>query len=96
MAKTYLVRYLQKGDAALRETKRPEHIAYRKALGDSLLLAGPLLNEDDVPVGSVVIVTAENLDDAMRIVQGDPFVLEGLLECLTIEPMRVAAMKPPI
>ncbi len=95
MAQHYLVRYAQQGEAALRETKRGEHIAYRKGLGGALVLAGPLLDDGDVSVGSVIIVAADNSADARRIAENDPFVRAGLLECITVEPMRIAAMIPP-
>ncbi len=95
MAQHYLVRYAQQGEAALREEKRGEHIAYRKGLGGALVLAGPLLDDGDVPVGSVIIVAADNSADARRIAESDPFVRAGLLECITVEPMRIAAMIPP-
>lgn len=95
MTKHYLVRYDQTGDAALREERRGEHIAFRKSLGDALLLAGPILNGHDKPAGSVIIIAASDLQEAARIVDSDPFVKAGLLTALTIEPIRIAAMKPP-
>jgi uncharacterized protein len=95
MTQHYLVRYTQHGEAALREAKRGEHIAYRKGLGGALVLAGPLLDDGNVPVGSVVIIAADTSAEARRIAESDPFVRAGLLDCITVEPMRIAAMKPP-
>lgn len=95
MTRYFLVRYDQTGDAALREARRGEHIAYRKGLGDALCLAGPILDDDDVPVGSVVIIAAADSEAARQIAAGDPFVREGLLTIASIEPIRIAAMRPP-
>jgi hypothetical protein len=36
----FLVEYAETGKAAQREALRPDHIAYRKGLGDALRLAG--------------------------------------------------------
>jgi len=95
MARFYLVRYIQTGDAALREELRGAHIAYRKGLGDGIALAGPILDEADKPVGSVIIISAENANQAHETATGDPFVKAGLLTVSSIEAMRIAAIKPP-
>lgn len=95
MTRHYLVRYDQTGDAALREEWRGAHIAYRKGLGDALLLAGPILDDGDNPAGSVVIIAAEDEREAAAIVGNDPFVEAGLLTALSIEQIRIAAMKAP-
>jgi uncharacterized protein YciI len=95
MTRHYLVRYDQTGDAALREARRGDHIAYRKGLGDALCLAGPILNDADVPVGSVVIIAATDSAAARALACADPFVREGLLSIASIEPIRIAAMRPP-
>jgi uncharacterized protein len=91
----YLVRYRQTGSAALREERRADHIAYRKALGAALALAGPLLNDAGVPVGSVIIIAAPDHAAAERIALDDPFALAGLLTLDSVEAMRIAAMHPP-
>lgn len=95
MSRHYLVRYEQTGEAGLRERMRSEHIAYRKGLGDAISLAGPILDEDDRPVGSVIIIAAQTGEDAVRIATGDPYVAAGLLAIATIDPIRIAVMRPP-
>jgi len=86
----FLVRYDQTGTAELREQMRGEHIAYRKSLGESMLLAGPLLDDTGTPVGSVIILAATDREEAERAARQDPFVREGLLTLRSIEPMRIA------
>jgi uncharacterized protein YciI len=95
MSAHYLIRYRQTGDDALREQKRPEHIAFRKGLGPALNLAGPLLDDAGTPVGSVIILTAATRATAEAIAARDPFVAAGLLHIESVEPMRIAAMSPP-
>jgi uncharacterized protein len=91
----YLIRYRQTGTPQEREAHRAQHIAYRKGLGADLTLAGPLLDEDDQPVGSVIILSAATRAQAESIARGDPFVIAGLLSLDTIEPMRIAALLSP-
>lgn len=95
MTQHFLIQYRQTGSNDLREEKRGEHIAYRKGLGAALALAGPLLDEEGRPVGSVIILGAEDRGAAERIATGDPFVAAGLLELESIQAMRIAAMVPP-
>ncbi|GLT00800.1 hypothetical protein GCM10007897_21900 [Sphingobium jiangsuense] len=95
MTHYFLIQYRQTGSNELREEKRGEHIAYRKGLGAALALAGPLLDEEGRPVGSVIILRAEDRGAAERIATSDPFVAAGLLELESIQAMRIAAMAPP-
>lgn len=95
MSRHYLVRYAQTGDNALREELRGEHIGYRRSLGVGLNMSGPLLDDDDKPIGSVVIIAAKDRAGAEAIAAGDPFVKAGLLTLSSIEPIRIASMKPP-
>ncbi|OYW88365.1 MAG: hypothetical protein B7Z20_02705 [Sphingobium sp. 32-64-5] len=95
MTQYFLIQYRQTGGNDLREQKRGEHIAYRKGLGAGLALAGPLLDDEGRPTGSVIILGAEDRAEAERIATGDPFVAAGLLELESIRAMRIAAMVPP-
>lgn len=91
----YLVEYRELGNPAEREAKRGDHIAYRKGLGGAMALAGPLLGEGDKPVGSVVILEAEDDAAARQLAQADPYVANGVFELVSVRHYRIAAMKPP-
>jgi uncharacterized protein YciI len=91
----FLVEYVELGNEAAREEKRGEHIGYRKGLGAAMALAGPLLDEDNRPIGSVVILEAEDEAAAERLALADPYVGAGVLELVSIRRYRIAAMKPP-
>ena len=91
----YLVEYRELGNPAEREAKRGDHIAYRKGLGGAMALAGPLLGDDDKPVGSVVILEAEDGAAAQALAQADPYVANGVFELVSVRHYRIAAMKPP-
>lgn len=91
----FLVEYSDLGNAEGREQLRPEHIAYRKGLGSAMALAGPLLGEDDKPVGSIVIIEAEDQLDAVRVASADPYVGARVMGCVSVRKYRIAAMNPP-
>jgi len=92
----FLVEYREIGSAEIREANRGAHIAYRKALGDALALAGPLLGDDGQPVGSVVILAAADRAEAEAIAARDPFVASGVLALASVRGYRIAAMNPPV
>ena len=91
----FLVEYRELGNAEAREEKRGEHIAYRKGLGAAMALAGPLLDEDGAPSGSVVIIEADDLLAAQEIAGADPYLAANVLELVSVRRYRIAAMKPP-
>jgi uncharacterized protein YciI len=95
MSKTYLVIYDQTGDAETRERLRPDHIAYRRGLGDGLHMAGPLLDDLETAVGSVIIIRAADTADATAAASADPYVKAGVLKLRSVTPMRIAKMVAP-
>jgi uncharacterized protein YciI len=91
----FLVEYVELGNPTAREEKRGEHIAYRKGLGSAMALAGPLLDDDNTALGSVVILEAEDEPAAEKLALGDPYIAAGVLELVSVRRYRIAAMKPP-
>ncbi|MCW3838336.1 YciI family protein [Sphingomonas canadensis] len=91
----YLVEYRELGNPAGREALRGDHIAYRKGFGTAMPLTGPLLGDDDQPVGSVVIIEAADATEAASLANGDPYVAAGVVELVSVRRYRIAAMKPP-
>lgn len=90
----FLVEYREIGDTASREAHRAEHIAYRKGLGAAMPLAGPILDDGGQPVGSLIILEADNAGDAATIAGQDPFVSNRIMELVSVRPYRIAALKP--
>ena len=95
MSQHFLVEYLQTGSAETREEKRGEHIAYRKSFGNKIILADPLLGENNKPNGSVIIIEADDAEAAKAMATNDPFVRAELLKLTSIKAMRVVAVNPP-
>jgi uncharacterized protein YciI len=83
------------GSLAIRMQNRPEHVAYLKSLGDSLVFAGPFLQEDGKTMcGSLVVIEAPSIDAARAIAAGDPFAKIGLFESVEIRPWLWAMKRP--
>ena len=69
---------------------RDAHLAVVKALGDRLFAAGPLLNEQDEMVGSVLIIDFDSDDAAAAFCAADPYAQAGLFQDVTITRWRKA------
>lgn len=91
----FVVEYADRGDESVREAGRADHIGYRKGLGPRLALAGPLLDADGRPTGSLVIVEADDEAAAQALAQADPYIAAGVLELVSVRRYRIAAMVPP-
>lgn len=91
----FLVEYQDLGQAQIREERRPEHVAYRKGLGAALLLAGPILDDSERAIGSLVILDVADLVAAQDIAARDPYVVHGAMRVCSVRRYRVAAMQPP-
>lgn len=70
-----------------RMSVRPEHLEYAKA---HTRLGGALLDADGLPIGSVMIVEAENLETANVLMAADPYTKANIFESTELRPWRVA------
>ncbi len=86
----FAIRCLDKpGALALRMEHRPEHLAYLGSL-DEVRVAGALLDDEDRPIGSLVIVETEAATVARALAEGDPFSILGVFQSVEISPWRVS------
>lgn len=69
----------------LRMSVRPDHLAYAKEKGITVL-GGPLLSEGDDPKprGSMIIVEVNSREEAEEFAANDPYNKAGLFEKVTI------------
>lgn len=68
----------------LRAATRKSHLAHVAALGDALLVAGPLLRADGRAMGSLMIADFEDRDGAVAFAARDPYHLAGLFESRSV------------
>ena len=76
------------GHLQTRLGNRDAHLAVVNALGDRLFAAGPLLNDQDEMVGSVLIIDFDSDDAAAVFCAADPYAQAGLFQDVTITRWR--------
>lgn len=69
---------------------RSEHLDYLKSLGDRIKIGGGMLNEDDQPLGSLLIIEADDRGAVDALLQDDPYSKAGVFERVDIRPWRPA------
>jgi uncharacterized protein YciI len=86
----FSVTNLDKADALqIRLDNRAAHVDYLKALGEAVLLAGPLLSDDgETMIGSQLIVDFPSLDAARAWAAADPYAQAGLFQSSTVRPFK--------
>lgn len=84
------------GNLQLRLETRPEHVAYLNQLNDAgtLKFAGPFLDPEGKPNGSLVVVEAADKAAAEKIAADDPFAKIGLFANVEIRPWNWVFNKP--
>ena len=68
---------------------RPKHLEYL-AQSKVLKLAGALLGDDGNPVGSILIVEADDISAAQAQADNDPYTKADIFESVEINPWRLA------
>jgi uncharacterized protein YciI len=76
------------GHLQTRLDNREAHLAVVNALGDRLFAAGPLLNDQDEMVGSVLIIDFDSDESAAAFCTSDPYAQAGLFEDVAITRWR--------
>jgi uncharacterized protein YciI len=78
------------GALELRLQVRPAHLDYLNGKTAQIQVAGPLLDDEDQPIGSLLIVEADDRAAAEAFAAGDPYRREGVFERVEIRPWRAA------
>ena len=72
---------------AIRQTTRPDHLAYLNETG-AVSQAGPLLNAAEEMVGSLIILEVDDLADAENWAANDPYAKAGLFQSVELIPWK--------
>ncbi len=81
----FAIHCIDKPDSAeLRTATRAAHLAHIQALGDAVLVAGPLLRPDGRAMGSLMIIEFDDRDAAVAFAAADPYHLAGLFDSRSI------------
>ncbi len=72
----------------VRMATRPEHLAYLEQYAAKLVQAGPLLDTEGRPCGSLLLVDVEDRAAAEGFAAADPYAKAGLFESTVIRAYR--------
>lgn len=75
-----------------RMATRPDHLSYLEANGEKVRIGGAMLTPDEKsPIGSVLIIEADNIEEARAFAQSDPYAKADVFADVEIHPWRQAA-----
>ncbi|NBB48349.1 hypothetical protein GVN24_08725 [Rhizobium sp. CRIBSB] len=76
------------GHLNLRMETRPPHVEWLNGLNAAgqLKIAGPFLDADGKPCGSMLIIAADDIAVAKALAAQDPYAKAGLFETVEIKP----------
>ncbi len=75
------------GALETRMANRPAHLEYVDRTG-KVVTAGPLLDADDKPCGSLIILEVESMSEARAWADADPYALAGLFDSVELHAWR--------
>lgn len=73
---------------------RPAHLAYLQSLESRLKFAGPFMDDDDKPNGSLIVIEAKDHAQAKTIADQDPYAQKGLFQSRMIYPWNWTINNP--
>ncbi|MGO7043473.1 YciI-like protein [Rhizobium acaciae] len=84
------------GHLNVRMDTRPTHIEHLNKLNaeGTLKIAGPFLDDDGKPCGSLIIVEAETKEAARALADADPYAKAGLFESVEVKAYNWVFNKP--
>ena len=87
--RTYIVICKDKKNSLKKRLEnRKMHLDHLKKINKQVLLAGPMINKNQSPKGSVLILNFENKEKLKKFLKADPYVKVGLFEEITIENFK--------
>ena len=67
-----------------RLNNRTDHLEYLKSLGKKLILAGPILDKQGNPCGSILVLSFTNREDVDLFIKNDPYSKVNLFSRIEI------------
>ena len=80
--------------AELRAQHRPSHLEHVRGSG-LVRIAGPMLDAEGKPVGSLLIVEADDIEAARAFSAADPFSKVGVFASVDIKPFNMSFVDMP-
>jgi len=76
------------GALTIRMANRPDHVEYLASNNGRLVFAGPLMDEDDNMMGSLLVLEVENRAEMDRFLADDPYAKAGLFQSVTVHACK--------
>ena len=77
------------GALEVRKETRQAHLNWVASLAPRVKIAGPMLADDGAtPIGSIMVIEADNLEDAKAEYARDPYNAAGLWQSTSIRPFN--------
>lgn len=73
---------------ALRAATRPEHLAYLESAIEQVVIAGPLLDDEGSPIGSMMLMEFPDRKAAVAFAADDPYARAGLFASVAVTAWR--------
>ncbi len=81
----YLITCVDKKNSIdLRLATREKHIKYLKKIKKKLILAGPILDKNENPVGTVLVLDFDNIERVNLFLKNDPYSKVKLFKSIKI------------
>ena len=84
--------------AGRRDSHRRDHVEHITSLhrDGQIVFAGPIRDDTgDKSIGAVIVYQASDLDEARRIVDGDPYVVSGVFQTVSVLPFTIVISESP-
>ena len=76
------------GALEIRMANRPKHVEYLTSHNDKLLFAGPLLDEKEAMIGSLLVLDVADRAAMDAFLKNDPYAKAGLFQSVTVHGTR--------
>jgi hypothetical protein len=76
---------------SLRKEHLEAHLAHIKTVADKLMVAGPCPPEDGERGASMLVVEAENVEEARSLIEADPYFQSGIWDSVMVRAFRAVA-----
>lgn len=85
----FTIHCIDKPDSGdLRAATRPAHLEHLKRAGEDIFAAGPLLDSEGKPIGSLLIIDFADRKTAIQFAADDPYAQAGLFASVAVTAWR--------
>tara|TARA_S200000501_G_C20228868_1_gene484885 strand:+ start:80 stop:352 length:273 start_codon:yes stop_codon:yes gene_type:complete len=83
-----IICYDHNNSSEKRKKLRPKHINYLTKNKNLILFAGPIMDDEDMIIGSLIVINFENKNQVEIFSKNDPYYLGGLFKKVLINKFK--------